>query len=338
MVHVCMKGARSRLGRRGVVGGLLASVAVAAQFVLGIPAQAQDFPSADIRIAVTVPPGGQTDALARILGEGMARALNSNVIVENIGGAGGSLAAANVAQSKPDGYSMLLGTLGTQVVNPLIGKDLPYKLSDLDPVIYIGSAAAIIVANPAFEANNIAELIKMAKAKPGEIQYATSGIGTSGHLQGELLEYMAGIDMVAIHYRGAAPMMTDLIGGQIMLGVDGLPGQLANIKAGKLKALGMSDSKPAAQAPDIEPIANTVPGFEVTAWYGFYVPKGTPKEVVDKLNAAVNTALKDETVVKRLTDMGFRLTGGSPEELKTFQDAENAKWTPVIEKAGIKAE
>lgn len=316
---------------------ILVGIALAA---LSSSAFAQEnFPAETIRLVVPFAAGGQTDIMARLLADAMSKDLGQQIVVENIGGAGGTIGAANVAQSAADGYSLLFGTVGTQVVNEFTMPDLSYdSATDFTPIALAATATAVIVANPEFEANSIADLIELAKAKPGEIQYTTPGIGTSGHLAMELLEYTAGIDLVAVPYQGGAPATTDLIAGHMQLGVDGLPGQLAQITSGALKALGTSGKQRDPSAPEIPAIAETVQGLEATAWYALVGPKDMPTAIVEKLNAAANAALQSADLAQKYSAMGISVGGGSATDLAGFIDAETIKWQDVVAAAGITAD
>lgn len=307
---------------------------------LAAPALAQDaFPNQTIRLVVPFAAGGQTDIMARLIADQMSTEIGQQVIVENIGGAGGTIGAANVAQSDADGYSLLFGTVGTQVVNQFTIPDIAYdSATAFTPIVLATSATAVIVAHPDFEASNMAELIALAKEKPGEIQYTTPGVGTSGHLAMELVEYMADIDLVAVPYQGGAPATTDLIAGHMQLGVDGLPGQLPQINSGSLKALGTSGRERDIVAPDIPAIAETVAGLEATAWYAIMAPAGVPEDIVERLNAAANAALENEALSAKLREMGISTEGGSSQDLANFISQETPKWQAVVEAAGITAE
>lgn len=310
-----------------------------AAFAFAAPSLAQDFPNQTIRMVVPFAAGGQTDIMGRLIADQMGKELGQQIIVENIGGAGGTIGAANIAQSDADGYSLLFGTVGTQVVNQFTMPDLPYDTATaFSPIILASSATAVIVAHPDFEASTMAELIALAKEKPGEIQYTTPGVGTSGHLAMELVEYMAGIDLVAVPYQGGAPATTDLIAGHMQLGVDGLPGQLAQINSGALKALGTSGRERDPVAPEVPAIAETVEGLEATAWYAIVAPAGVPEDVVAKLNAAANAALANEELSTKLREMGISTGGGSAQDLANFISQETVKWQAVVEAAGISAD
>ena len=300
---------------------------------------AQNFPTRPIKLVVTFPAGGQNDVLGRLIGNHMAKTLNGTVVLENIGGAGGVVGATSVARAEPDGYTVLLGQISTILVNPLIMSAVTYDpVKDYEPVVFLCTASAILVAHPSFEANTIKELIDLAKAKPGSVQYSIPGVGSSGHLAAELLQYMAGFKLQAIPYRGAAPAATDLIAGHIKLGVDGLPGQIENIRAGLVKPLGISSATRDALAPNIPTMGETVPGYEAASWYGLWVPKGTPKDIIKKLNDAANAALKNEEVRSRLMAIGFTPRGGTPEELGAFVQSEIKKWSGVIKAADMKVQ
>ncbi|HSI40733.1 MAG TPA: tripartite tricarboxylate transporter substrate-binding protein [Xanthobacteraceae bacterium] len=317
----------------------LLSIALAAAVAHAAPAvSAEPYPSAPIRLVVPFAAGGQTDVMARLLAEHMGKSLGQSLVVENIGGAGGTIGATKVAQARPDGYTLLFGTVGTQVVNQFTIASLPYKADTaFTPIAEVATASAVIVANPRFEASTLAELIALAKRKPGEIQYTTPGIGTSGHLAMELVEYTAGIDMVAIPYKGGAPATTDLIAGHMMLGVDGLPGQRAQIQSGGLKALGVSSIARDPAAPNVPAISETLPGFEATAWFALFGPAKLPSDVVGKLNAAANAALADPALAAKYKELGITVAGGTAQALADLLARETTKWEQVVKSAGITA-
>jgi tripartite-type tricarboxylate transporter receptor subunit TctC len=320
------------------IRSLLAAAGFIALATSAIPGYAADYPTGPIRLIVPFAAGGQTDVMARLVAEEMGKALGQPIIVENLGGAGGTIGAAKVAQAKADGYSLLFGTVGTQVVNQFTIPDLPYKpATDFTPIAEVATASAVIVANPKFEPSTMAELIALAKKRPGELQYTTPGVGTSGHLAMELVEQATGIDMVAVPYQGGAPATTDLIAGHMMLGVDGLPGQRAQIKSGSLKALGTSGTQRDPAVPDVPTIAETVPGFEATAWFALFGPAKLPPDITAKLNAAANKAVTAASVTSKFKDLAINVRGGSAADLQSLLESEIKKWKEVVESAGIRA-
>jgi tripartite-type tricarboxylate transporter receptor subunit TctC len=222
------------------------------------------------------------------------------------------------------------------VINPLLIKDLPYDgRTDFAPIIALAASPPIIVAHPSFQANTLGELISLARSQPGMLQYASPGIGSSGHLAMEVLQDMAGIRLQAVQYRGAAPSVQDLVAGRVLLGVDGLPGQLENVRSGVLKALAISDAQRSPVAPQIPTISETVPGFDVTAWYGLFAPAGSPPDVLSSVSRAVDGVLKDPEVRRQLEARGFRIMGGTPEDLAQFVHSEFVRWERVLSSVSI---
>ena len=309
---------------------------------LGMPAgaaSAQNYPSRPIKLIVPFPAGGPTDVQARIVAQEMSKTLGQQIVVENKGGAGGSIAAQAAATSAPDGYTVFFATGGTHGINPSLYKNVPYDaVKDFDPVVFISTSPNVFVANPKFPANTMAELIDYAKKNPGKVNYATAGIGTTTHMSAELLQSVTGLNLVHVPYRGGGPAMNDLLGGQIELMVDGLPSAMPHIKAGSIKALGVTTSARAASAPEIPTVAETVPGFEALAWFGLVVPKGTPKEAIDKLNAEANLALRSNLVKTRYAELGADPVGGSPQDLKRQIVSELKKWAEVVKATGARVD
>jgi tripartite-type tricarboxylate transporter receptor subunit TctC len=298
-------------------------------------AKAETYPSRPIKLIVPFPPGGPTDVQARIVAIEMSKTLGQQIIVDNRGGAGGSIAAEAAATAAPDGYTVFFATGGTHGINPSLYTKVPYDaVKDFDPVVFISTSPNVFVANTKFPANTIAELIGYAKKSPGKVNYASAGIGTTTHMSAELLKSMTGIDIVHVPYRGGAPAMTDLMGGQVGLMVDGLPSSMPLIKAGSIKALAVTTATRTESAPQIPTVAETVPGFVTTAWFGLVVPKGTPKEAIEKLNTEANRALKSDLVKQRYAELGADPVGGSPQDLERQIASELKKWAEVVKATG----
>ena len=309
--------------------------------VLGSPllAQAQSYPDHPIRFVVPYPPGGGTDVIARIVQGKLQAALGQNIVIDNKGGAGGSVGTDLVAKAAADGYTVLF-TLNSHTVNPAIYAKLPFDtLKDFEPVGTVASLPQILVANPQFPANNVAELIALAKAKPGTLAYASVGVGSPGHLAGELFKLRTGTQMTHVPYRGGGPAVTDVMGGQVPLLWVSIPAAAQFVKTGKLKALGVSTLKRSAAFPDVPTLQEAgVPDFEVDSWYAMFVPAKTPKAVIDKLNRALNTTLQDPEIREKLLAQGSEAVGGTPEALAKTVDAELVKWVKLAKDANIKAE
>lgn len=298
-------------------------------------ASAETYPSRPVKLIVPFPAGGPTDVQARIVAQEMSKTLGQQIVVDNRGGAGGSIAAQAAATSPPDGYTVFFATGGTHGINPSLYKNVPYDaVKDFDPVVFISTSPNVFVANPKFPANTMAELVEYAKKNPGKVNYATAGIGTTTHMSAELLQSVSGINIVHVPYRGGGPAMNDLLGGQIELMVDGLPSAMPHIKAGSIKALGVTTSARAASAPEIPTVAETVPGYEAVAWFGLVVPKGTPKEAIEKLNAVANRALQLDIVKARYAELGADPVGGSPQDLQRQITSELKKWAEVVKATG----
>jgi tripartite-type tricarboxylate transporter receptor subunit TctC len=318
---------------------LLLVAATAAVLGGPLPALAQAYPDHPVRFVVPYPPGGGTDVIARIVQGKLQTALGQNIIIDNKGGAGGSVGTDIVAKAPPDGYTVLF-TLNSHTVNPAIYAKLPFDtLKDFEPVGTVASLPQILVANPQFPANNVAELIALAKAKPGTLAYASVGVGSPGHLAGELFKLRTGTQMTHVPYRGGGPAVTDVMGGQVPLLWVSIPAAAQFVKTGKLKALGVSTLKRSAAFPDVPTLQEAgVPDFEVDSWYAMFVPAKTPKAVVAKLNQALNATLQDPEIREKLLQQGSEAVGGTPEALGKTVDLELVKWAKLAKDAQIKAE
>jgi tripartite-type tricarboxylate transporter receptor subunit TctC len=301
--------------------------------------QAQAYPEHPVRFVVPYPPGGGTDVIARIVQGKLQAALGQNIVIDNKGGAGGSVGTDVVAKAPADGYTVLF-TLNSHTVNPAIYAKLPFDtLKDFEPVGTVASLPQILVANPAFPANTVAELIALAKAKPGTLAYASVGVGSPGHLAGELFKLRTGTQMTHVPYRGGGPAVTDVMGGQVPLLWVSIPAAAQHVKSGKLKALGVSTLKRSAAFPDVPTLQEAgVADFEVDSWYAMFVPAKTPKAVIAKLNQALNTTLQDPEVREKLLQQGSEAVGGTPEALGKTVDVELVKWAKLAKDANIKAE
>ncbi len=262
--------------------------------------------------------------------------LGQQIVVENVAGAGGNLGADRVARAEPDGYTILMGTVATHALNPLILKTKPYDPEkDFAPISLLVIVPNVLVVNPQLPVNNVAELIALLKKEPDKHAYASSGNGTPLHLSGELFKSMAGVEMQHVPYKGSGPALNDLLGNQISIMFDNLPSSSAHIKSGTLKALGVTTAERASSFPDVPTIAETVPGYETYTWNALFAPAGTPPEAIAKLNEAAKTALSDPDVAKRMADFSAKIVGSSPEELKTHVSEEIAKWGPVVKEANV---
>ena len=302
---------------------------------LTIGARAADYPTRPVNIIVGYPPGGATDILARLFGNYLSQKLGQQFVVENRAGAGNNIGTEAAVKAAPDGYTMLLIN-PANAINASLYNHLNFVfLRDIDPVANVIQVPNVMEVNPSVPAKTVAEFIAYAKANPGKINMASSGNGTSIHLSGELFKMMTGVKMTHVPYKGSAPMLTDLLAGQVQVTFDNLPSSIGHIKAGKLRALAVTTAKRSPQLPDVPTVAETVPGYEASAFFGFGVPHGTPKPIVDKLNAEINAALKDPAMLKKLGDLGGIPAPGTADDFKTFLTNETAKWEKVVHAANL---
>ncbi len=321
--------------KRAVALGALAAVWAAASAV-----HAQSYPTRPIRMVVHFPAGGPTDLVARLLGQKMSETWGQQVIIDNRPGAGGVVGVESVVRSAPDGYTLLFATSGSMSITPAIGTKTPYNVfTDLAPVSLVVINPQILVLHPSVPANNVRELVRLAKGKPGQINYASVGVGSPQHLGGEMLKSTTGIDMVHIPYKGTAPAVTDLLAGQVSLMFNSMPSVLPQVRAGRLKGIAVSTAKRSAAAPDIPSVAESgVPGFNYATWYGLFAPAATPKDVVAKLNAETVRIMQDPGVAQRLMSEGAEPAPGTPEELAKYMRAEFEQWKKTIAAAKLKIE
>jgi tripartite-type tricarboxylate transporter receptor subunit TctC len=303
-------------------------------------ALAQSFPSRPIRIVIGFPAGGGIDILARLMAPKMSERLGQPVIVENRPGANGQIATQGVAQSEPDGHTILFGTTGNLAVNPVLyaGRPGMNMERDFTPLSHVASLAFVLVVNPSVQAKSVAELIDLAKSSPGKVLFGSSGPGGLPHLSGELLNLQAGIKTVHVPYRGSAPAFTDLISGQVHFVFDALAIAQPHIEAGRVRALATTGATPMKALSSVPTVKDTLPKFEVVNWYGMAARHGTPPEIVTKLNQEVANALRAPDVAARAASLGLDLVGSTPAEFDKFQRAEIAKWGDVIRAANIKAD
>ena len=303
----------------------------------GLPASAADYPSQTIKIVVPFPPGGGVDVVARVIAPRLSEMLGQSVIIEN---RGGSVGATFVAQSPKDGYTLLMGTASTHGTNPNVYTKLGYDpVRDFAPVVLITQAPLMLVANNDVPVKTAADLVALAKAKPGALSFGSYGTGSSNHLVAELLNTMAGIETTHILYRGSAPMMTDLIGGRIQFAFDGIAVTLGYIRGSTVRLLGVSTGKRSPVLPDEPTISEAaVPGFESSVWFGLFAPAGTPQAVVDLLNGKVNAALAPPEVREGFLKVGNEPVGGGPDVLAAKVQTELQKWTTIVREKNIRIE
>jgi len=323
-----------RLAIRSARAFAIATLVIAAS----VMARAADYPSQTIKIVVPFPPGGGVDVVARVIAPRLGELLGQSVIIENRGGAGGSVGATFVAQAPRDGYTLLMGTASTHGTNPNVYTKLGYDpVRDFVPVALITSAPLMLVANNEVPVKTAADLIALAKTKPGALSFGSYGTGSNNHLIAELLNTMAGIQTNHIPYRGSAPMMTDLIGGRIQFAFDGVAATLGYIRSGTVRSLGVSSAQRSAVLPDEPTIAESaVPGFDATAWFALFAPAGTPKTAVDLLNSKVNAALATAEVKEGFLKLGNEPVGGGPDVLAAKVQSELQKWTTIVREKNIR--
>jgi tripartite-type tricarboxylate transporter receptor subunit TctC len=303
-------------------------------------AQAQPYPAKAIRFVVPYPAGGPLDTVARLLGQKVAESTKQPVIVDNKPGAGGNIGADAVAKAPPDGYTILMGAVATHAINPTLYASIPYDpIRDFAPVTQVASTPNVLVVHPSIPASSVKEFIAYARANPGKLNFGSGSTGSAGHLAGELFKTMAGIDMTHVPYKGAAPAMQDLIGGQIQLMFDNLASSLAQVRAGKVKALAVTTAKRSALAPELPTIAESgLPGFDINTWFGIFVPAATPREIVERLRAEFTRALAGPDVRERMLNLGAEPVGSTPEEFGAYIRSEAAKYARVIKASGARAD
>ena len=312
----------------------LALLAAAVQG-LGGAALAQSYPSKPIRWVLGFPAGGTSDILARAIGIKLTEAWEQQVVIDNRAGASGIIANELASKAVPDGYTILL--VSSTYANLIsMGKKLPYDPEqDLVPVTQLASVPNILSTHPSLAVKTVKDLIALAKAKPGQINYGTGGTLTGPHLATELFRLMTNIDIVHVPYKGTPPAVNDLLGGRMQMMFALSPVAMPHVKAGKLRGIAVSGSKRLPELPNVPTVAETVPGYEATTWYGLMVPRGTPKPVIDKLNGEFNKVLAMQDIIARMTAAGFQAGGGSPEDFTRYMKAEIAKWSKVIKAANI---
>ena len=302
-------------------------------------AAAPGFPDKPLRIVVTFTSGGAPDTLARILSEKLSNVWGQPVIVDNKPGAGGNTGADFVAKAAPDGYTIVVGTVGTHSINPALYSKMPYDaVKDFTPITLLATTPNMLVVNNDVPAKNLKDFIALGK-KEGKMTFASSGSGTSIHVSGELFKTMTGIDMVHIPYKGRATAIPDVLGGRVTMMFDNMPSSLQLVRDGKLRALGVTSSVRSPAAPEIPTIAESgLPGFDAVSWFALFAPANTPKPIIDKWQAEVRRILKLPDVAKRLADAGLDAVGGTPDELATYQKSEISKWAKVVKDSGAKAD
>ena len=299
-----------------------------------------EYPDKPVKIIVPYPPAGTTDILARLIAARLTDKLKQPFVVENRPGAGGAIGSQAVAKSPADGYTLVMATVNSHGINSALYKNLPYDaVKDFAPITIVGSTPNVLMVNPAVPAKNLAELLALAKARPGSLNFGSTSQGGSPHMSGELLKSMANVDITHIPYKGAGPMLIDLIGGQVQIGFDNLPSSIGHIRSGKLRAIAVTTLKRFPGAPEIQTMAESgLPGYEVSAWFGLLAPAGTPKPVIDALYKNIADILRQPEVAKQLFDLGAEPGGNTPEAYARQIAADVEKWKKVVAATGVKAE
>ena len=335
--------ARAVAKSSGTVAGLVVAALLAASGLAAAvsDASAEDgFPKRPITLVVPFAAGGSTDVVARLLAERMSVDLGQQVVVENRAGGGGNVGALAVSRSDPDGYTVLMGTVATHALNPLIAKTKPYDpLADFAPISLLAVVPNVLVVNAAFEAKDVRGLVELLKGNPGKYNYASSGVGTPLHLSGELFKTLSGSEMTHIPYRGSGPALIDVVAGRVPIMFDNLPSSSEFIRAGTLRALAVTTKTRAPSFPDVPTMSEAgLEGYETYTWNALFAPKGTPGDVVDRLNRASLAALADPGLQAKFKAFSASIVGSTPQQLSDHVKAEIAKWQPVVTQAGISLE
>ncbi len=303
-----------------------------------VATEAANWPTQPVKLIVPFAPGGTSDVLAREIAARLQVALKQTVVVDNKAGAGGVLGADSVAKAAPDGYTVLLGTIATHAINPALMPRMPYRADrDFAPVILLGKISNVLLIGPGAQARTVKDIVAAAKAKPGDITFASAGQGTSQHLSGEVFRLMTGADLTHVPYKGSAPAIQDVMGGQVPMSFETVTVALPQIKAGKVKAVAVTSARRSAQLPDVPTLAEAgVPGFDVSSWQALYLPAGTPPAIVAKLNAEVQKIVAQPEVKARMESLGLEYAPNTPAQFTEFQKAEQARWAKVIKDGNVK--
>ena len=303
----------------------------------GSLAAQEAWPNRPIKLVVPLTAGGGVDMMARLTAQQLSDQLGQQVVVENQGGAGGTIAANAVARARPDGYTLIFQSVSSAVVNALVYKNLPYDpIKDLTPVTLAGSFPLVLVTNPDLPAKDLGELIALLKANPGKYSYGSSGVGTMPHLAGELFKSMAGVDMVHVPYRGNSAIMADLFAGRVAIMFDGPPTQLGNIQGGKVRALAITTAERSPVLPTVPPVADTLPGYAIPFWTAIFAPANTPKDIVERIAAETRKAMQNPEVIRRYGDAGIVGIGSSPQELDRFWREQLDYLGKIVKGANVK--
>lgn len=302
-------------------------------------AAAQDYPNRAIRLIVTFPPGGGADIVARVLAPHLTEQLGQQIVIDNRSGASGIIGLELAAKSPPDGYTLVVGISGTLAINPSMFPKLPYdSIRDFAPISLVAVGPNMLVVHPSLPVKSVPELIAFAKQRPGKLSYASSGIGGAPHLAGELFKYMAGVDIVHVPYKGAAPATTDVLGGHVPMMFAGMGAAMPHIETGKLRPMGVAGPQRSSRLPAVPAIAEFLPGFSAETWFGILAPRGTAPVIVGRLSAAIKTAASRRDVKEQLLSGGYEVQLSTPAEFADYIASEVKKWAQVIKATGIKAE
>ncbi|MCY1162798.1 MAG: tripartite tricarboxylate transporter substrate binding protein [Pseudomonadota bacterium] len=323
--------------RQFALRSLTAAVALGTGLLASVPAAAQAaYPSKTITMIVPFSAGGTTDILARIVSQALTAELGQSVIVDNRAGAGGNIGGQAAARATADGYTLFMGTVGTHAINATLYKKMPFDpIKDFAPLTRVANVPNLLVANPKQPFKNVKELIAYAKAHPGELNFGSSGNGSSIHLSGELFKTMAKVDMQHVPYKGSAPAVTDLLGNQIAIMFDNMPSAIQHVRSGKLRPIAVTTAKRSPELPDVPTIAESgVPGYEATSWFGLFAPAGTPPAVVARLNTAIVKVLAKADVKKKINEQGAEVYSETPEQFSAFIQKESVKWGKVVRESG----
>ncbi len=322
------------LTRAGVVGSVVASLLILFPF----SASAADaWPSRPIRIVVPFGPGGTTDLLARLVAEGLTKSLGQSVIVENKGGAGGNIGAGEVARAQPDGHTLMMGTPGPLAINPYVYAKMSFRPEmDFAAVSHVADVPNVFLTSPVTGFKNIADLVAAAKARPGQINYGSPGVGSTGHIMLEMLKQLANVDITHVPYKGASQVAIDLLAGRIQVGGDNVPTAIENIRSGKLVALGVASERELSVLPGVAPVGATVPGYVLSSWFVVVAPASTPKPIIDRISALIDAYLKQPETAERMRTLGAIPVGGPAERLAEHLKSEQARFRDVILRTSIK--
>jgi tripartite-type tricarboxylate transporter receptor subunit TctC len=328
-----------RIEERGLRNKIQAAVCCAAAAFAVSCAHAQSYPTKPIRMIVGYPPGGGTDIVGRMVAQKLSENVGQTVVIDNRGGAAGSIGTELAAKSVPDGYTIVMGNVAPNAINVSLYSKLGYDpVKDFEPVSLVASTPNILVVQPSFPAKTVPELIALAKTKPGTLNYPSAGLGSSSHLAGELFDNLAGVKMVHIPYKGGGPALTDLLGGQMQLMFATMPAAMPHVRAGKLRAIAVTSVKRSQAMSDLPTIGETLKGYDASTWYGVLAPARTPRPIVTRLYDEIVKVLAVAETRDRLLTQGFEPVGSTPAEFSAYIKSEIAKWARVIKAAGIKAE